>query len=122
MMKMLYTLTQAELNDYYYHLTADTIPSGSYDGFAWSKTLPINFLNRFWKGKVFTGHTVRNKIIGRQLVEGVVSLVGVEILIDYPQLRVQDRLRQITTSPEMYLGRMNLRSHDINFTLTRSVE
>lgn len=119
-MKMLYTLSQAELNDYYYHLTADTIPSGSYDGFAWSKTLPINFMNRFWKGKVFTGHTVRNKIIGRQMIEGVVSLVGIEILIDYPQLHVQDRLRQI--NGDSYLGRMNLRGHIVNFTLVRSVK
>jgi hypothetical protein len=115
-------LSQIEIDNYYEHLTVVTWPSGSYSGVASSKTLPIGSMNYFWKGKVFVGLTVRNRILGMQLIEGVVLFdkTGDELIIDYPQLHLQDRMRQI--DEETYLGRMELGSNVINFVLTKDVK
>lgn len=63
------------------------------------------------------GH-VRNRIGPLLLIPGNVSLKDGEVLIDYPQLHLQDRLKPV--SETLWLGRMDLRGKTIWFTLEQA--
>lgn len=93
------------------------LPTGTFDGKVLGRW---SFLNRFWKGKTFTGSTVTNRIFGRQLVEGVVSREGDTVLIHYPQLLgLTDRLKSMSDDGSAWTGTMDLLIWRIAFTLTK---
>lgn len=120
-------LSSAKLDTLYGELTATALPQGRFMGRAWSHSLPVWLLAWAWQGKVFekwiSYHVTKqpyvigvwNRILGRELIEGSVTLEGDEIVIRYPQLRLTDRLKPVT--PALWLGQMRLWGHVVWFTL-----
>lgn len=106
------------LEAYFAGLHAPAIPSGLFDGKAWSHDLPFvqTVAHLFWQGKVFEGAKVLNRMHTRLLIPGVVSLVDDAVIIDYPQLGLRDTLKSIDESH--WLGRMQLGQSVVWFTLT----
>jgi hypothetical protein len=99
-------LSHAQLETLYASLKADHFPTGTFDGTVLGR-LPGWLVG--WQGKVFTcrsaGCVVRNRIGPWLLVPGQV-LMGAdgEVLIEYPQLGLQDRLKPV--SETLWLGRV----------------
>ena len=91
---------------------------GHFTGEAWLSQWPRLTRRLFgwvWAGKVFHGEQVLNIIFGQRRVLGTVRLERPDIVIDYPQLQLQDRLRPVT--PWMYFGHMPLGRGMVYFTL-----
>ena len=100
-------LPLADLEAHFRSLRATTAPRGVYDGTAWG-TSPIPWTWRggwAWNGKVFApwSSLVRNRMFGRELVEGYVVLDRDTVVIRYPQLRLTDHLKP--ESGTLWLGR-----------------
>lgn len=111
--------TQEQLDVYWNMLSATALPTGEYEGHAWSNITSLGMMNWFWKGKIFEGNKVRNRILGLELFEGKVKLANNEIMIHYPMLGLWDHLRQI--NEKILLGRMFFHDGIINFTLTKKL-
>jgi len=116
--KELQRFTDEGLRDFYATLAADRLPVGRFQGYAWLVRWPwtTRLFGSVWAGKVFgSDATVMNRILGHLFITGRVRLEHDEVVIDYPQLRVQDRLRPVT--PLLYLGSMKVWRTSVYFTL-----
>lgn len=104
-------------------LKADRLPVGTYDGEVWPRPRwPAWWM--LWRGKHFsrsctcdrgTHGVVANRIGPLLLIPGETWLDDGEVLIDYPQLGLQDRLKPV--SDTLWLGRLALRGKTVWFTL-----
>jgi hypothetical protein len=123
-----------ELVEFYDSLRADVLPLGTYEG----EVLTPGFraIWPVWRGKVFTNAhrhafsadglrsltvvTVVNRIGPWLLIPGDVTLRGSsgEVVIDYPQLGIQDHLKPVSAT--VWLGRMDLKGRTIWFTLEQT--
>jgi hypothetical protein len=110
-------LSQPELDAFYATLHATELPVGRFTGEAWSHSLPVvPMAALLWKGKVFTGDKVRNVVKGLgEAFTGDVYLTSGEVVIYYAGLKLTDYLKPM--SPDVWLGRMPLGSHVVNFLL-----
>lgn len=126
--------SQQALDVLFDRLSVQTMPVGSYEGHAWMPGHPLLgwLAGWVWRGKVFKESRVKNRILRLLLFAGDVSLVafdsqdsadhwvwlkGDEISIEYPQLGLRDRVRQV--SPSLYLGRLLVCGVVVNFTLSQ---
>lgn len=111
-------LPEANLTLLFYASGAGPRLEGDYRGEAWSFShrARIALVNRVWSGKRFTGDQVLNKIGGLWVVAGHVTRTDHAQTIYYPRLRLSDEVRWVLTC---YLGRMQLGSGVVWFTLTR---
>jgi hypothetical protein len=105
---------------------ATALPVGTFVGRAWSFDLPlVGLVSRVWQGKAFrdpvprygpvdeTG-TVVNRVLGRRLFEGKVTLEDGVVVIRYGWLT--DELKPV--SEGCWLGRVQLHGRTIWFALT----
>lgn len=121
----LQALSEPALERLWLTLRADKLPVGTYDG--WVKNRPWwPAYWRLWRGKVFEScaccpecraRWVLNRIGPFLRVRGDTLVKNGEVLVDYPQLKLQDRLRPVSATPELWLGRLLLRGKTIWFTL-----
>lgn len=93
------------------------LPQGVYTGTVHGWFKPVNL---FWRGKVFTGTTVTNRILGGLWVEGQASIVGATVWITYPRLGLTDVLIQRHVGDSsVWDGSMVLGWLVVPFTLTK---
>lgn len=96
---------------------AKRIPRGRFSGQilvmrdGWRRTLA----ERLWRGKLFTDDRVVNFAGPIPVIPGKVSLQDGELIIDYPQQGLRDRLKPISTVS--WLGQIGYRGETIWFRL-----
>jgi hypothetical protein len=95
------------------------LPQGEFDG---EVLAPYRFFNRIWKGKIVTGNTVKNKILGRVVVEGDVREdpnLPNTVFIEY-RSGLTDVLTPIDLDGSSWFGRMTVGPVTVKFILKRS--
>lgn len=96
------------------------IPQGAYTGRVQGIFRPLNL---FWRGKVFCGDQVWNRILGGLFVKGQARVNGVVLFIDYPRLHLTDTLmRRQADDDAIWDGSMALGPFVVQFTLTKEAE
>lgn len=120
-------LPRLDLDELYASLRADRLPVGTYDGRTWPVSVwPL------WRGKVFYGEwqgkefwggrwpggcEAINRLGSGLIIHGDVYRQCSEVVIDYPQLHIQDYLKPV--SDTLWLGYLKLGPFRIWFTLER---
>lgn len=93
------------------------IPQGRYTGRVHGIFRPLNL---FWRGKVFHGNQVKNRILGGLWVEGrVVEHDHYLFFIHYPYLGLKDTLVRNPYNDAKWIGSMHLGWFVVEFTLEK---